>query len=109
VSGAELFGFDAANPANLTNRSAASANMPFNSGWLSLSAERTVQIRVLASGATGGGFGTAYGPFNAYQGTWTGTATMEIAADPGGSNIVQSTNFGLYLNSEYSYNPNISF
>jgi hypothetical protein len=109
VAGAELFGFDAANPANLTNRSAASANMPFNSGWLSLSAERTVQIRVLGSGGFGGGFGTAYGPFNAYQGVWTGTATMEIAADPGGSNIVQSTNFGLYLNSSYSYTPSIQF
>jgi hypothetical protein len=109
VSGTDLFGYDASSPSNITNRSAASANMPFNSGWLSLSAERTVQIQVLASGGFGGGFGTAYGPFNPYQGTWTGTAVMEIASDPGGNNIVQSTNFGLYLNSEYSYNPNISF
>jgi hypothetical protein len=109
VAGAELFGFDAANPANLTNRKSASVNMAFSSPWLSLSTERTIQIRVLSSGSTGGGSGTAYGPFNAYQGTWTGTAVMDIAADPGGNNIVQSTNFGLYVNSEYTYNPNISF
>jgi len=109
VAGVELFGFDASNPADITNRKSASVNKPFNSGWLSLSAERTIEIRSTGSGATGGGTGTAYGPFNAYVGTWSGTATMEIAADSGGSNIVQSTNFGLYLESEFSYVYNITF
>ena len=108
VSGTDLFGYDAASPSNITNRSAASANMAFNSGWMSLSAERTVQL--LSSGMIdANAFGTAYGPFNPYAGTWTGSATMEIATDPGGTNIVQTSNFGLYLSYRYTYNPAISF
>jgi hypothetical protein len=103
VSGVDFFGYDAANPTNITNRSAASANMPFNSGWLSLSAERTVQIQNQTSGGGGGGFGTVYGLFNPFAGTWSGAATMEIAADSGGTNIVQTTQFGLYSSYRFTY------
>jgi hypothetical protein len=106
VSGVDFFGYDAANPTNITNRSAASANMPFNSGWLSLSAERTVQIQNQTSSGGGGGFGTVYGLFNPFAGTWSGAATMEIAADSGGTNIVQTTQFGLYSSYRFTYNPN---
>ena len=102
VAGTDLFGYNASSPSNITNRSAASANMAFNSGWLSLSTERTVQI--LSSGLIDAdAFGTAYGPFNPYTATWSGSATMEIAADSSGTNIVQTSNFGLYLDYEYTY------
>jgi hypothetical protein len=103
VSGVDFFGYDAASPTNITNRSGPSANVPFNSGWISLSAERTVQIQNATSGGGGGGFGTIYGLFNPYAGSWTGSATMEIAADSGGSNIVQTTKFGLYSSYRFTY------
>jgi hypothetical protein len=105
VAGFDFFGYDAASPNNITNRSGPSANVPFNSGWLSLSAERTVQIQdpgsLLGSGSTA--FGTAYGLYNPSQSTWSGSATMEIAADSGGTNIVQTTKFGIYLRYRATY------
>jgi hypothetical protein len=105
VSGVDFFGYNAASPTNITNRSGPSANVPFNSGWLSLSAERTVQIQdggaTIGSGSTV--FGAAYGLFNPSLATWTGSATMEIATDSGGTNIVQTTKFGIYLRYRATY------
>jgi hypothetical protein len=106
VSGVDFFGYDAASPTNITNRSGPSANVPFNSGWLSLSAERTVQIQdpggtPLASGTQV--FGAAYGLYNPFLATWTGSATVEIATDSGGTNIVQTTKFGIYLRYRATY------
>jgi hypothetical protein len=102
VSGVDFFGYDAASPTNITNRSGPSANVPFNSGWISLSAERTVQIQDGGSSGSGA-FGAAYGLYNPFQATYSGSATMEIATDSGGSNIVQTTKFGLYLSYRFTY------
>jgi hypothetical protein len=102
TSGVDLFGYDAASPTNITN-SSGPTNTTFNSGWVSLSSERTVQIQDPTSAAGGGGFGTAYGLYNPFQATYSGSATMEIATDSGGSNIVQTTKFGLYLSYRFTY------
>jgi hypothetical protein len=112
VAGVDFFGYDEASPNNITNRSSASANAPFNSGWLSLSTERTVQIQDAGSMSLASGtqaFGAAYGLFNPSQSTWTGSATIEIATDSGGTNIVQTTKFGIYLRYRATYVLNIQF
>jgi hypothetical protein len=98
-AGSDTYGYSLSSPGLLTDRAGGpSYNAAFNSGWLSLATDRTIQIKVANTGGGGGSsYASVYGQFNAGAGTWNGVATMEIATNSSGTNIVSTSTFGLYL------------